>query len=715
MLFRKRLYSGFVVILFITSLIFSSLRSSPLVYAANGDAQWGKSTASGATASTYFSSIAVDSDGSTYHAGYMSNGSVGLGNGVTVSVEYAGSNLLLAKYNSSGQAQWAVSTAAGTTATSSFTAVELDADGNIYVAGSVQGAGDVNFGNGVSLNNWYFGNPHAFLVKYNSSGAAVWARLVDSLDSGHTSSFSNLSIDSEGSVYAVGQLGYAGIGSSYDFGNGVTINSELYYGGLIVKYNSQGLAQWAKSVPFNLATQSYFSDIVLDSNFNSYIVGYLTGSGTVNLGNGVTVFTSFGGACECYFNNVLLAKYNSLGEIQWARSTVDTTLAEATFSDIKLDGDNNIYIVGGINGQNSYDFGNGVTATGSLATGGNPILIKYSNAGTAQWVKTIVLSETSGAYFYSLDLDSNSNIYIIGTVGMTGTYGFGNGVNFSIDMGIGETAPFLIKYDNTGNAQNVRSVTSGVSVDASFTDLAVDSNANTYVTGYVYGTGELGFGNSISIVGGLADSNNLIALKYEGNAPSPTATQTPTPTPVTTGSSSSPAPDGQRSTTDTPVCSDQVPDTPDLFQVTSIGRSSALVHFAPASDPVSSYLISFGESPEAEGYSAQLDLGHVDGAVTYTLDFLKPSTIYYAKVRAGNGCMPGDWSRTIRFQTSTQASYFPGQYSPIQSAQVFGAVNQKPSSSKVVPTKLQTSKKSVTQTAIPTRTSTFSKPWYQFW
>lgn len=702
-----------VLIVFILCVFsLASLGSSYSVYAATGDAVWGKSTEIGTTVATNFSSVAVDSAGNSYHAGYIGNGSVGLGNGISVSGYYSGNNLLLVKYNSSGQAQWAVSTSTGTTATSTLTSVELDTDGNLVVAGSIQDAGDINFGNGVTLTNWYFGNSHAFLVKYNSMGVAVWARLVDSLDSGHSSSFSNLSIDSEGSVYAVGHIAYAGIGSSYDFGNGVTINSQLYYGGLIVKYSSQGLAQWAQSVPFTIFSQSYFNDIALDSDFNSYIVGYLAGSGTVNLGNGVTVFTSSGGACSCYFNNVLLAKYNSLGQIQWAKSTVATTLAEATFGDVKLDSDNNIYIGGSINGLNTYDFGNGVIATGTLDTGGNPILIKYNGVGTAQWVKTIVLSETSGAYFTSLDLDSNANIYITGTVGLSGTYGFGNDVNFIVSMGDGETAPFLLKYDNAGDAQFVKSVSSGANIDLSFDDLALDSNSSAYVTGYVYGTGVIEYGNSISTTGSLADSNNIVAIKYEGNTPSSTPTPTTAPS---SGSGSSPAPDGQRSTTDTPVCSDQMPGKPDLFQVTSQGVSSASVHFAPASDPVSSYFISFGEDSLAEGYSANLDLGHVDGAITYTLELLKPNTTYYVKVKATHGCMSGDWSTTIPFRTSSYTSYFPGSTvsSSFQPSVVLGAVTEDLKSPEVTPTKAITPKKATSTSPSPTPKPT--KPWYMFW
>ena len=158
-----------------------------------------------------------------------------------------------------------------------------------------------------------------------------------------------------------------------------------------------------------------------------------------------------------------------------------------------------------------------------------------------------------------------------------------------------------------------------------------------------------------------------------------------------------------------------MPGKPDLFQVTSSGVSSASVHFAPASDPVSSYFISFAEDSLAEGYSANLDLGHVDGAITYTLELLKPNTTYYVKVKATHGCMSGDWSTTIPFRTSSYTSYFPGSTvsSSFQPSVVLGAVTEDLKSPEPTPTKAMSPKKATSTSPTPTPKPT--KPWYMFW
>lgn len=133
--------------------------------------------------------------------------------------------------------------------------------------------------------------------------------------------------------------------------------------------------------------------------------------------------------------------------------------------------------------------------------------------------------------------------------------------------------------------------------------------------------------------------------------PLPTSTPVPTNTPQPSGS---PVPSGAPSATTgssssseiprPPSCNNQKPGgAPDLFQVSRNGES-ATVHFAPPGDPYSYFFVSYGETPSAEGYSAEFQQSHADGAISYQIHALQPSTTYYFKVRAGNGCMPGDWS-----------------------------------------------------------------------
>jgi hypothetical protein len=68
----------------------------------------------------------------------------------------------------------------------------------------------------------------------------------------------DMAIDTNDNIIITGVLGYASI--PFDFGNGVTLTGKGYF---MVKYNSAGVAQWAKLYDLNTTFNSYTSPIAL--------------------------------------------------------------------------------------------------------------------------------------------------------------------------------------------------------------------------------------------------------------------------------------------------------------------------------------------------------------------------------------------------------------------------------------------------------------------
>lgn len=95
---------------------------------------------------------------------------------------------------------------------------------------------------------------------------------------------------------------------------------------------------------------------------------------------------------------------------------------------------------------------------------------------------------------------------------------------------------------------------------------------------------------------------------------------------------------------------------PELFQINTT-RNSAVLHFTPAGEPYTYYMISYGTTPLAEEYGATVSLEHSPGAISFPVNALSPNTRYFFKVRAGNGCMPGAWSNTLKAKTNQSTSY----------------------------------------------------------
>lgn len=89
----------------------------------------------------------------------------------------------------------------------------------------------------------------------------------------------------------------------------------------------------------------------------------------------------------------------------------------------------------------------------------------------------------------------------------------------------------------------------------------------------------------------------------------------------------------------------------DLFQIDAIGTSAKLF-FSPIGDG-EKYLISYSTSPNAEEHNVDAVLGS-DGVQTYTVNLLKPNSIYYFKIRGQNGCAPGEWSNIMQMQSKTK-------------------------------------------------------------
>jgi hypothetical protein len=97
-----------------------------------------------------------------------------------------------------------------------------------------------------------------------------------------------------------------------------------------------------------------------------YATTRTVGSGG-NYGNDVTVTGS----------GAVLVKYDSSGTAQWARS-VSADTGTSSFSSVATDGPGNVYAVGSQSGTGTFDYGNGITATGTYSGGNNAVLVKYS-------------------------------------------------------------------------------------------------------------------------------------------------------------------------------------------------------------------------------------------------------------------------------------------------------------------------------------------------
>ncbi len=432
--------------------------------------------------------------------------------------------------NQAPTTQWARTTLSPTTE-SLFNSTAVDASGNVYAAGEIWGPGTLDFGNSVMATAVSNGD-NTLLLKYNSSGTAQWeqtstAQPGQAGDGGsYGSGFSSVAVDVSGNVYAAGYV--SGGTGTVDFGSGVTaLKSDTFSNAVLVKYNSSGAAQWVQSVTAG-ASHSGFGSIALDSSGNIYVTGEIDGTGTYNFGNNVTATGT--ATNDGYINppgNAVLAKYDSSGVAQWAK-TVIAGSPDSGFSSVAVDSAGNVFAAGSIAGTGTYDFGNGITATGTASLGpigneaaGNSLLIKYNSSGIAQWAQTVTAG-TSGSGFSSVAVDSAGNAYAAGAIG-SGTYDFGNGVTAT---GTSSVIPFagplygvILKYDPSGIAQWAQTVNGGP--NSYFVAVTVDSSGSVYaaggIDGYVAGTYDFGHGVTATATASGQAEYHIALVKYDSS------------------------------------------------------------------------------------------------------------------------------------------------------------------------------------------------------
>ncbi|MBX3720206.1 MAG: hypothetical protein KF713_00055 [Turneriella sp.] len=463
-------------------------------------AKWGRG-ALGGTSDSYFRGLATDSSGNVYGVGRQyGNGTYTYGVGITATGSTTAENVIIVKYDNAGAAQWARTNTAGGGA-AHFYSVATDSSGNIYAAGLQSGNGAYTYGVGVNVTGTASSNSlnNVLLVKYNSSGTALWARTNVSGDLSPL--FYGVAIDSSGNIYAVGQQNPGTV----DYGGGVTaVAGATGTNTLIVKYNSAGTALWARATVSGTSTGARFTAVAVDNSGNAYAVGNQSGTGSNTYGTGVSAAGSSSGGGN---GNLLLVKYDSAGTAIWARSTT-SGIDTSDLLGVTTDSAGDIYAVGTYNGTSNFNLGSGVSQSCPGSTQ-NGILIKYNSSGNALWARCAI-SGTNNGYFRGTTALTSGDIIVAGEQGGTGTTTYAT--NVSTTGANSGSNSVIIRYGADGTARYARSITVGPGASR-FDSIASDSAGNVFTGGYQTGTGTYDYGDGITVAGS-SSVTNAVMLKY---------------------------------------------------------------------------------------------------------------------------------------------------------------------------------------------------------
>lgn len=398
--------------------------------------------------------VASDNAGNIYMTGNFHH-TISFGNTTLYSSSYG--SYFLAKFDLNGNALWAKTLFGGWSIQGS--GICCDSSGNVFVTGM--------FDSGIlaQTDTFYtYGYYDVFVIKYNSNGDELWIKQIGGTMLDIPAESGGCACEADGTLYVCGRFYGPELYVSNDtlYGNG---QNDLY----LIKFKWDGEVIWAKSIGGNLHESA--NDVCLDTNNNVYITGYFY-SQTVNFGN-------------YYLNNsgnrdFFLAKYNSQGNLQWAKQALGIEIEEGV--NLECDRNQNV-IVAGFSSSDTLIFDNNHSIFVS-STNQQVFIVKYDSLGNILWVTSPVDDHQIRP---RICLDHNNNIYLSGRYYQY--YNFGN----VFLPGFTSWNIFVAKYNPDGIAQWA-SNSYGPSQDEAWSICSGPDN-NLYVAGFMISS-TVDFGNN---------------------------------------------------------------------------------------------------------------------------------------------------------------------------------------------------------------------------
>ncbi len=276
----------------------------------------------------------------------------------------------------------------------------------------------------------------------------------------------------------------------------------------VVKFNSQGLAQWG--INAGSATGDRGSSIAVDSEGATYVTGYITGDATFGF------FPPVQDNLADLSTEFFVGKIGNNGQWLWVRQQNSQAIAEG--KDISVDNQGDV-IVGGSFYAADLELDGEILAAGDQL----PFIAKYNALGSIQWA--FAPTASNGASFSALTTTSNNEI------GFTGSFGSGKVTEATLSAGavelINAGAPVELitasdMYVIVLNAEGVPlwgQNAGSIYKDAYSSSIVSGPDNQIYVSGYFQETIQSADASvAISALGGVDDYDFFVAsLNSTGN------------------------------------------------------------------------------------------------------------------------------------------------------------------------------------------------------
>lgn len=376
----------------------------------------------------------------------------------------------------------------------SESSIAVDAGSNVYYAtnyfspsatGTIYNADGSTFTPAIPT-----ANPNkCVMVKFNSDGFAQW--WVRAHGSANNDWVFACAVDAQNNPIFGGYYNNSNF-LAYDWNGSGNTASPLTFPtnsantGYIIKYNTNGVAQWRSVLQVPAGGWSSVDSICTDQHSNVYYSGFVSGTNPTVFWNGGT--SAFPTPSS---NGAYAIKLNDNGTYVW-RVMVDGTSSDQSFG-VAIDSAKNLYMAGqyGPAAATIYN-APGLSAMTLPAVTTNPaaFLVKFDSSGICIWRTYINGANTDVGY--SVAVDKDDNVYLAGTYNASAIL-YNASTTTTAPAAAAITLPtitgnaaFLVKYNASGVVQ-WRCVVDGANSENAY-GVKVDRNNNVILTGQ-YGPG----------------------------------------------------------------------------------------------------------------------------------------------------------------------------------------------------------------------------------
>jgi hypothetical protein len=255
------------------------------------------------------------------------------------------------------------------------------------------------------------GGTDGFLSKYSPSGQLLWVIQAGGSEDDDARA---VNLDTDGNVYITGAFTDSATFNSTDHtSKTVTGNGQTTY---FAKYSSAGHLLWIQTGVSSVNGVNFGDGFAVNSVAHSiYITMGTQGNTTLSSADGTS--TTISGPWTWH---VLLAKYNTDGDFQWAQTNQGNPNSLPT--DVRVDVKDNAYLVGWMEDQTTFTSANGhdITVTGfspAQTTSdypGDAFVAKYDKNGNVQWVNHVGGYKAIGS---AVSVRPNGDVSMAGFIG----------------------------------------------------------------------------------------------------------------------------------------------------------------------------------------------------------------------------------------------------------------------------------------------------------